>query len=203
MPCPRRFHPQYFDKNRCNTGKPQSKWIAKDGNAAHGEGGVDALWDLGSELRERGLDVGAPPVRKSRFASAFRPPPRLLTLHQRCVTFERAWPLHSQDDAVTLATRPDTAGQRERQMLPELGNRVGVHAEPLVDPEVAVGDGRAEGGLVATAILDTHVAVFSWDVTTGGALAIGLVEPVRVDSLKQCDVHIDRLTIDPYITIDH
>eukprot|EP01047_Picozoa_sp_COSAG01_P050742 COSAG01_NODE_5160_length_4444_cov_3.051784_5_plen_74_part_00 len=73
---------------------------------------MDALWDLGSELRERGLDVGAPPVRKSRFASVFRPPSRLL--HQRRVTFERARPLHSQDDAVTLATRPDTTGQRER-----------------------------------------------------------------------------------------
>eukprot|EP01047_Picozoa_sp_COSAG01_P050741 COSAG01_NODE_5160_length_4444_cov_3.051784_4_plen_115_part_00 len=109
-------------------------------------------------------------------------------------------------------------------MLPELGNWIGVHAEPparpflssifldknrrdigkshsiwtdskmetagsLVDPEVAVGDGRAEGGLVATAILDTHVAVFSGDVATCGALAIGLVEPVRVDSLKQCDAY--------------
>jgi hypothetical protein len=32
---PGRFHPRYLfrDKNRCDTGKTQSKWTAKDGNA--------------------------------------------------------------------------------------------------------------------------------------------------------------------------
>ena len=53
-----------------------------------------------------------------------------------------------------------------------MGGLLGEHGKPVVDPEIRGRGGGAIGGIVAVN-----------PVATRGALAVGLIEPVRGDSL--------------------